>query len=239
MTTTTTESEQPSSSCPELSRLQPFLQKAKGLVFDVDGTLVDSMPLYYETWKRSCTELGLVLTKEKFYQFAGVPVRDIFATLIEEQLKHLPDNKLTPEYCMQIKKKHMDILDKEGHTAGPVDVVVEIVKAHHGKVPMACASSGWRDHVLSNLKRNGILHLFDHIVTNCDDEVASPKPAPDIFLVAAQRIGVDPRHCVGFEDGDPGMQAIRSADFMYASDVRAMYRYPRNVEQRKEEEEKE
>jgi beta-phosphoglucomutase-like phosphatase (HAD superfamily) len=225
--------------CPELQRLGSFLQEAEGLVFDVDGTLVDSMPLYYETWKRSCNEVGLELTEKRFYSLAGVPVRGIFQTLIDEQLsQHQEADRPTPDYCMEVKKKHMHILEEEGHYAGPVDVVIEIAKQYHGKVPMACASSGWRDHVLSNLKRNGILHLFDHVVTNCDEEVLNPKPAPDIFLVAAQRIGVSPHKCVGFEDGDPGMNAIQSANFLYASDVRTMHRYPRNVEERQKEEAK-
>lgn len=221
--------------CPELQRLESVLQEAEGLVFDVDGTLVDSMPLYFETWQRSCSELGLKMTQEKFYSLAGVPVRDIFQGLIDEQLATSADNKPTADYCLEVKKKHMHAMEQEGKFAGPVTVVIEIAKQYHGKLPMACASSGWRDHVMSNLERNGILHLFDHVVTNCDEDVLNPKPAPDIFLVAAQRIGVSPEKCVGFEDGEPGMNAIQSAKFLYASDVRTMYRYPRNVEQRGEE----
>eukprot|EP00957_Ditylum_brightwellii_P174384 13277155-Ditylum_brightwellii.AAC.1 len=76
---------------------------------------------------------------------------------------------------------------------------------------MAVASSGWRDHVLTGLDRIGILHLFDAVVTADDEDVSNPKPAPDIFLIAADRIGVCPTKCIGFEDADFGMKALKDA----------------------------
>jgi beta-phosphoglucomutase-like phosphatase (HAD superfamily) len=116
--------------------------------------------------------------------------------------------------------------------AGPIDAVVEIACRYHGKVPMAVASSGWRDHVLKGLERIGILHLFDTVVTADEEEVKRGKPHPDIFLVAAKRLGVDPAYCIGFEDADFGIQALNSAGYMYSSDVRLLQRYPRYVEKR-------
>lgn len=219
--------------CIESSRLEEALASAEGLVFDCDGTLLDTMPLYYETWKRSCDELGLHLPMDRFYSLAGVPVKDIFQTLIDEQLGDAED-KPSAEQCIAIKRKHMEAIEADGRFAGAISVVVEIAHKYHGKLPMAVASSGWRDHVLSGLERNGILHLFDSVVTTCDEQVEKPKPAPDIFLVAAERIGIDPTKCIGFEDGDHGMQSIRSADFLYACDVRLMHMYPRNVEKRQQ-----
>ena len=217
--------------CDETERLEKALESAEGLVFDCDGTLLDTMPLYYETWKGSCEELGLNLPIDRFYAFAGVPVKDIFQILIDEQLGE-NEKKITADYCMEVKRKHMEEQEAKGELAGPINVVVDIVKRFHGKMPMAVASSGFRDHVLSGLERNGLLHMFDTVVTTCEEEVKNPKPAPDIFLVAAKRIGIDPTKCVGFEDGDPGMKGINDAGFIYASDVRLMHMYPRNVEKR-------
>ena len=217
--------------CEEMKRVEEALKNASGLVFDCDGTLLDTMPIYYESWSRACAELGLSLSMERFYSFAGVPVKDIFQTLIDEQLSK-QENKPTAEYCEQVKRHHHKEIEAEGLVAGPIDIVVDLAKRHHGKIPMAVASSGWRDHVLDGLKRNGILHLFDVIVTAEDEAVKNPKPAPDIFLVAAERIGVNPTACVGFEDADFGMQSLESASFHYASDVRLMHMYPRNVEMR-------
>ena len=69
-------------------------------------------------------------------------------------------------------------------------------------------------------------------MTADEDEVEKGKPHPDIFLVAAKRLGVDPEHCIGFEDADFGMQALNSAGYLYSSDVRLLILYPRNVEKR-------
>ena len=90
---------------------------------------------------------------------------------------------------------------------------------------------------MTGLERIGILHLFDTIVTADEEEVERGKPHPDIFLVAAQRLGVDAVHCIGFEDADLGIQALESANYMYPSDVRLMHMYPRNVERRESQEE--
>ena len=216
--------------CPETARLEAVLPKAKGLVFDCDGTLLDTMPIYYESWSRACEEVGLEFPVERFYSYAGRTVHDIFQTLIDEQLP--TDTTVTAAMCEDMKRRHHDALEAEGRFAGPIDVVVDIAFRYKGQLPMAVASSGWRDHVIGGLKRVGILNLIDAIVTACDDEVDRPKPFPDIFVVAAKRIGIDPKDCIGFEDADLGMDAVRSAGFLYASDVRKLHMYPRNIEKR-------
>ena len=177
-----------------------------------------------------CDEVGLTFPIERFYSYAGRTVHDIFQTLIDEQLP--ADTAITASQCEGAKRRHHDALEAEGRFAGPIDVVVDIAFRYKGRVPMAVASSGWRDHVIGGLERVGILHLFDAVVTACDDEVNRPKPSPDIFLVAAKRIGIDPKECIGFEDADLGMDAVQSAGFLYASDVRKLHMYPRNVEKR-------
>ena len=99
----------------------------------------------------------------------------------------------------------------------PIHAVVEIARAHHGIIPMAVASGGTEiiiNQVLEHLK---IRHLFGAVVTS--EMVTKQKPAPDIFLEAARRIGVEPQFCRGYEDTDLGMQAIRDAG-MEAVDVR-------------------
>jgi len=216
--------------CPETARLESVLSRAKGLVFDCDGTLLDTMPIYYESWSRACDEVGLTFSSERFYSYAGRTVHDIFQTLIDEQLP--ADTTITASHCEDVKRRHHDALEVEGRFAGPIDVVVDIAFRYKGKLPMAVASSGWRDHVIGGLERVGILHLFDAVVTACDDEVTNPKPAPDIFLVAAKRIGVEPNDCIGFEDADLGIEAVRDAGYLYACDVRNLHMYPRNIEKR-------
>lgn len=218
------------SHCIETTRLESFLPRAKALVFDCDGTLLDTMPIYYESWKRTCQEVGLEFPLERFYSTAGMPVVDIFRILIEEQNKQ---HNLCPIDCESRKKQHHANVESEGWVAGPIDAVVQIATNYHGKIPMAVASSGWRDHVIKGLERIGILHLFDTVVTADEEEVKRGKPHPDIFLVAAKRLGVDPAFCIGFEDADFGIEALNSAGYMYTSDVRLLQMYPRNVEKKK------
>jgi hypothetical protein len=105
-------------------------------------------------------------------------------------------------------------------------------------------------------ERVGIIHLFDTVVTADEDEVEKGKPAPDIFLEAAKRLGIAPEKCIGFEgkstfldsrnfsltcslqtnyisvDADFGMQALNDAKYLYSCDVRLFHLYPRNVEER-------
>jgi len=104
-----------------------------------------------------------------------------------------------------------------------VDIVVEIARKYHGKIPLAVASSGTRSNVLQALRDNGILELFDAVVTA--EDVVNHKPAPDIFLLAAHKIGCDPTKCRGYEDADAGMHALHAAG-MEAIDVRLLKGYP-------------
>ena len=219
--------------CTESLKLWNALKHGKALVFDCDGTLLDTMPIYYLSWKRTCDEVGLCFPVERFYEMAGMPVVDIFRILIHEKEKN-QDTKFqhSAEELDERKKRHHADIEKEGHLAEPINVVVNIAKYFHKKIPMAVASSSWRDHVLEGLKRANILHLFDAVVTADEDEVQNGKPAPDIFLVAAQRLGVDPKYAIGFEDANLGIQSVNAAGYLLAIDVRKMILYPRNVEDR-------
>jgi beta-phosphoglucomutase-like phosphatase (HAD superfamily) len=101
----------------------------------------------------------------------------------------------------------------------PIQVVVEVVRANYGRIPMAVASGGTQAIIRQVLEHLKILDLFDAVVTN--EMVKNQKPAPDIFLEAARRLGVAPRDCRAYEDTDLGLQAIRAAG-MEAVDVRPL-----------------
>ena len=99
----------------------------------------------------------------------------------------------------------------------PVEEVVAIARENHGKLPMGVASGGSKHAITKVLTHLGIVSWFGAIVTN--EDVVNQKPAPDIFLEAARRLGVAPQFCRAFEDTDLGMQAIRAAG-MDAVDIR-------------------
>jgi HAD superfamily hydrolase (TIGR01509 family) len=94
---------------------------------------------------------------------------------------------------------------------------VEIAKSNYGKIPMAVASGGTQQIICKVLEHLKIRYLFDAVVTN--EMVKNQKPAPDIFLEAAKRIGVEPKFCRAYEDTELGLTAIRAAG-MEAVDVR-------------------
>jgi beta-phosphoglucomutase-like phosphatase (HAD superfamily) len=141
-------------------------------------------------------------------------------TLIAEA-KHLKVKPDVDEVCKTKKAISVQTVAEIG--TPKIGIVVEVARKYHGKVPLAVASSGNREHVMASLRDNGILELFDAVVT-CED-IAHPKPAPDIFLLAAHRIGCDPTKCRGYEDADAGMTALRAAG-MQAIDVRKWAGYP-------------
>eukprot|EP00505_MAST-04D_sp_SCG-Rhode-Island_P002330 Stramenopile-MAST_4_protein_2330 len=203
----------------ENSEVAPF--EPEGLVFDCDGTLVDTMFFYWHSWEVVNKKYGIELDMKRFFSFAGVPVRDIYQTLIDEQFT---DGRPKPDIDQMLAEKHAIVKkDRETNPPGPIQCVVDIVKKYHGKIPMAVASSGKRECVHEDLRRNGLTEYFDAIVT-CED-VVNGKPAPDIFLLACEKIRVPAEKCRGFEDADLGMLSLERAG-IDAVDVRLMTGYP-------------
>jgi beta-phosphoglucomutase family hydrolase len=183
----------------------------KGLVFDCDGTLADTMPLHWRAWQIITQKHGLNFPIDRFYSYGGVPSRDILKILAREQHKTIDHIAVSHEK----EEKYLETLSQ----VTPVQAVVEIAMENHGKIPMAVASGGSQDIICRVLDHLKIRHLFGAIVTN--EMVVNQKPAPDIFLEAARRIGVDPKSCRAYEDTDLGLQAIRAAG-MEAVDVRTL-----------------
>ncbi|KAJ9531123.1 hypothetical protein QJQ45_000850 [Haematococcus lacustris] len=109
-----------------------------------------------------------------------------------------------------------------------IEATLDIVRAGAAAgLPMAVASGGSRAHVLQGLTETGILHYFQAVV--CAEDVTNGKPAPDGFLLAAEKLGVAPEFCVGYEDAKLGMEAIAAAGFMAAVDVTVLPNYPHLV----------
>jgi HAD superfamily hydrolase (TIGR01509 family) len=155
---------------------------------------------------------NLHFPEDRFYSLGGVPSRDILKMLAEEQGRSLDHIAVAHEK----EELYLPLMAE----VEPIHAVVEIAKANHGKIPMAVASGGTQKIICQVLEHLKIRHLFDAVVTS--EMVKNQKPAPDIFIEAARRIGVDPKFCRGFEDTDLGMTAIRAAG-MDAVDVRQWY----------------
>ena len=187
------------------------MKEIKGLIFDCDGTLADTMPLHWRAWQMITRRHGLEFPEDRFYSLGGVPSRDILKMLAEEQERSLDHIAVAHEK----EEAYLPLM------AGiePIHAVVEVARSHFGKVPMAVASGGTQAIILQVLEQLKIRHLFQAVVTS--EMVRKQKPAPDIFLEAARRIGVEPKFCRAYEDTDLGLQAIRAAG-MEAVDVRKL-----------------
>lgn len=183
----------------------------KGSIFDCDGTLADTMPLHWRAWQTVVARYQLHFPEDRFYELGGVPSRDIFKMLADEQGVVLDHLKASHEK----EAEYLALMNQ----AGPIHAVVNIARENHGKIPMAVASGGTRQIIEQVLEHLGIRRLFKAVVTS--ECVVNQKPAPDIFLEAARRIGVEPRSCRAYEDTDLGLQAIRAAG-MEAVDVREL-----------------
>jgi beta-phosphoglucomutase-like phosphatase (HAD superfamily) len=183
----------------------------QGLIFDCDGTLADTMPLHWLAWSQVTARHRIEFPEKRFYDLGGVPSRDILAMLQVEQGLSIDPLAIARE------KEHVYL--EMMHQVGPVEEVVAIARQHEGVLPMAVASGGLNPVIDQVLRHLGIRHLFQTIVTS--EQVTRQKPAPDIFLEAARRLGVDPQRCRAYEDTDLGLTAIRAAG-MDPVDVRLL-----------------
>ncbi len=183
----------------------------EALIFDCDGTLTDSMTAHYHAWCSALTEWGMTLDQQRFLSHSGTPSRRVIPMLAAEQGIELDFEKANDA-------KEAAFLDSL-HLLRPIESVVEIAKTHRGKMPMAVASGGVRELVHKQLIQIGVIEWFDTIVTAEDTE--RHKPDPDVFLEAAKRLGVAPKQCRVYEDGDPGIEAARRAG-MECVDIRPM-----------------
>lgn len=173
-------------------------------IFDCDGTLIDSMPLHLEAWRAALAQHGFPpeeFTYAMHHQFAGMPGPAIVRELNSQFSTHLPPDEVEAAKLKWYLENH--------HAVKPVPAVVEIAKAQAGILPMAVASGSAAEIVRDGLKAIGILDLFQTIITPGD--VTHGKPAPDMFLLAAQRLGVEPARCLVFEDGHLGIKAAHAA----------------------------
>ena len=181
----------------------------KALIFDCDGTLVDSMPLHMKAW-----EVAFKYFNEKF----NFPFLYSLKGMKEVEIIKLYNKNfgMAIEAEDMVAKKH-DYFLENINSVKPIEPVVNIAKEYFGKLPLAVVSGSVKEIVYKELQVVGILHLFNKIFTANDS--FKPKPAPNIFFAAAKNINVLPEYCLVFEDGDAGLEAAEKAG-MKSVDVR-------------------
>ena len=177
--------------------------KFAGYIFDLDGTLIDTMPLHYRAWDEAMRRAGLnqTLDEELFYSLGGVPTRKV-AELIAAHY----GMKIDPDKVFHEKEALFTGLQSDDKLIAPT---VDFARRSAATHPMAIASGGPRDVVRRSLEIAGLAPLFRVVVTA--DDVKHGKPAPDMFLLAAELMSVPPAECLVFEDAEPGFKAAHAA----------------------------
>lgn len=181
----------------------------RGLIFDCDGTLADTMALHYTAWEETFAAQGLACPLEFLIRHNGKPTDRIVALYNVEFSQSIDVERFTAD---KERRTHV-LLDQ----ARPLEPVAALARRYHGCLPMAVVSGSNRANVERALRATGLRDLFAVVLTA--DDGLPPKPAPDLFLEAARRLGVEPRRCQAFEDADAGLEAAHRAG-MLATDVR-------------------
>lgn len=179
-------------------------QVVSGVIFDMDGLMVDTEPLYQESWQRAARELGHEIDDVLYATFVGRPTAACEDILLETF------GPLFPLRAFQARWPRLwrDEVERVGVTLKPgLPEILEVVRSH--RLPAAVATSS--ESVLADLTLNraGLRHWFSVVVTG--DRVTHGKPAPDIYLEAAKQLGVPAAECVAFEDSEAGIIAVQAA----------------------------
>ncbi len=163
------------------------------------------MPLHYIAWCESLRrhEAPFDFTEEVFYGLAGVREQDTV-----ELLNRQYGSDIDPDSVARVKSEIFDQRVDEVQTVPPV---AAIAREWHGRLPMSVASGSEPETVRACLTNTGLITLFQTIITPRDVQPGRGKPAPDMFLLAAERMGVRPEDCLVFEDGNSGIQAAKAA----------------------------
>jgi HAD superfamily hydrolase (TIGR01509 family) len=180
----------------------------EGYIFDCDGTLADSMPVHFEAWTQALKDRGarFEFTEAMFYEWGGVPAREIvmrFNDLFGAGM----DPQEMADYKESLYEKFLDRVE-------PIPDVVALARRVVSSAKIAVASGGVLPIVNRTLDIIGVGGLFSVVVTA--EQVARGKPAPDMFLLAAERMGVAPSRCVVLEDSPTGIAAAEAAGMAWS-----------------------
>jgi len=177
----------------------------QSFIFDMDGVLINSEMIYTEMERRNFDELGLHISPEEHRSFQGTATDEMWAKLREKyRIPHSIEelvamtNDLTIPVFQQLEK--MPLMPK-------VEQLIKIL--HDKRVPMALASSSFPDVIDLVVQKSGMTKYFMEVVNS--RMAGKSKPAPDIFLLTAKKLNIEPEKCIVIEDSTNGIRAAKTA----------------------------
>jgi HAD superfamily hydrolase (TIGR01549 family) len=185
--------------------------KYEAIVFDCDGTVVDTMPAHYVAWVRTLQRYGIEFPEDRFYRMGGMSTVTIIDILADEAGKKVDSLQVS------IEKENEFLF---GISAiQPIGKVVALAEKYKSFLPLGIATGATRKMARLELQQIGVLEWFKFMA--CSEDVKRHKPHPDVYLAAAAGLGVDPIRCLALDDTDIGLEAAREAG-MTVWDVRLL-----------------
>ena len=184
-----------------------------GYIFDLDGTLVDSMPVHYKAWRWALREHCApehVFRWDEFVAHGGMAAPDIVADLnarygLNMEPETVADDKRN-RYAWLLLNEKLPVIQE----------TIQLVRLLKERgIPYAIGTGSMPSGAMETLQSAGVADLFSIMVTPADVPPGFGKPRPDIFLLCAEKMGVNPRECVVFEDAEPGIQAALAGGMDY------------------------
>lgn len=177
----------------------------KLVIFDMDGVLIDSQPIYAGVIRELCAELGIVVSPADYDLFAGMPSLQQWIYLQRQYGFDRTPGELS---AVERERQYARILQSE-HLK-PIPGVIELLETlRRHEISLCIASSSSSRAIRMIIAKLNIDRYFSEIISG--DEVERGKPAPDIFQKAAERFGINPLHCAVIEDSGNGVRAAKAA----------------------------